>query len=62
MAIIASWKLIGFALFYLIYHLNCNCYTAVAIDLPDESESDALDESFEQPRIWSSLLEELTIK
>lgn len=63
MAIIVSWKFIGFVLFYLVYHLNCNCHTAVAIDLSDKSESDiVVDESFEQPRIWSSLLEEMTIK
>lgn len=67
MAVIRSWKWTGLVLFYLIYHLNHNCRTAVvAIDSSNESnesESDVADESsFEQPRIWSSILEDLTIK
>lgn len=61
MDITISWKLIGITLFYFVYCLNYNCSTAVAFDVLDESESHS-DESFEQPKIWSSLLEELTIK
>lgn len=62
MSIIVSWKLIGLAIVYHINYLNCNGFTAAAINLSDESESAMIDESFEQPRIWSTLLEDLTIK
>lgn len=54
---VLSWKLIGITIF--VYYLNCNLSTAVAGNI--ESESDVHD-SFEQPKIWSPLLEELAIK
>lgn len=57
-----SWNLIGLTVMYVMYCWNCNHLMAVAIDVLDESESDDINESFEQPQIWSSLLEELTIK
>lgn len=61
MGITLSWKLISIILLYSVGCLNNSWSMAVAIDVLDESESDT-HESFEQPEIWSSLLEELTIK
>lgn len=55
------WKLFSIILLYFVYGLSFICLTAVAVNVLDESESDT-HESFEQPMIWSSILEELTIK
>lgn len=43
------------------YHL-CNAQSIDASDESGEENLSAFDESFDQPKIWSDLLEELTIK
>lgn len=55
------WKLIGLTLVCIVYCLNNNLASAVAIDNINESESGTHD-SFSQHEIWSPLLEELAIK
>lgn len=55
-----SWNVIGYVIFIVFV---CNIIfnrSVIAFD-GNESESD-VDESFERPKIWSSLLEELAIK
>lgn len=59
MDIMLSWKLIRITIFAC--YLNFNLTAVVANDEAIESESVAHD-SFEQPSIWSPLLEELATK
>lgn len=55
-----SWNVIGYVIFlYFVYDIAYN-QVVVASD-GVESESD-VNESFEQPKIWSSLLEESALK
>lgn len=62
MTSVILWKICSLTLLYCVYCLNWNYSTVAAIDMLDESESYESQNSFENPEIWSPLLEELTIK
>lgn len=46
---------------FLSFVFNLNSNHVIAVELSSESESE-IHESFEHPQIWSTLLEEMTIK
>lgn len=51
------WNVMGVSIFVLF------AYNVIAAEVLSESESETNEyDSFEQPRIWSTMLEDMTIK